>query len=191
MIKVPYLGSSIPIVLPSLVLAFALLFALLSAFKLKNKALSAFKNVSKTTTEKNLVAKDKEDASKNKKNVSEAIVENILKGERAVLQEIDLAKKKEERNKLLRFNAGAGGPSAPNAASVPNQKAANFKKEVIVEIVEEEKGDLRRSLLNKNKSMMSSINNNEDDDEDEEKLPKKIVDKPKPIAIKENFSSPG
>jgi hypothetical protein len=31
-------------------------------------------------------------------------VKKILKGERAILQEFDLIKKREERNKLLRFN---------------------------------------------------------------------------------------
>jgi hypothetical protein len=36
MIKVPYLGSSIPILLPSLVVAFSILFALLSILNLKN-----------------------------------------------------------------------------------------------------------------------------------------------------------
>lgn len=39
MISVPYLGGSIPIVLPALVVIFSLLFAILSVFKLKNKAL--------------------------------------------------------------------------------------------------------------------------------------------------------
>lgn len=43
MIRVPYLGSWIPIILPSLVVAFAFLFAILSIFNMKNKALSAFK----------------------------------------------------------------------------------------------------------------------------------------------------
>jgi hypothetical protein len=46
MIRVPYLGSLIPVVLPGLVVAFAALFAILSALNLKNKALSAFKKVS-------------------------------------------------------------------------------------------------------------------------------------------------
>lgn len=39
MINVPILGSFIPIVLPALVVIFCLLFAILSVFKLKNKAL--------------------------------------------------------------------------------------------------------------------------------------------------------
>jgi hypothetical protein len=45
MIKVPYLGSSIPIVLPSLILLFSVMFAVLSALKLKNRAISAFRKV--------------------------------------------------------------------------------------------------------------------------------------------------
>ncbi len=51
MIKVPYLGSSIPTLLPSLVMLFSLIFALLSVFKLKNRALSAFKQVSASSNE--------------------------------------------------------------------------------------------------------------------------------------------
>ena len=38
-LNVPILGSFIPIVLPALVVIFCLLFAILSVFKLKNKAL--------------------------------------------------------------------------------------------------------------------------------------------------------
>lgn len=47
MINVPYLGSWIPTVLPSLVVVFSLIFAILSIFKLKNRALEAFKKVNK------------------------------------------------------------------------------------------------------------------------------------------------
>ena len=43
MIKVPYLGSSIPILLPSLILLFSLLFAALSALRIKNRVLHAFR----------------------------------------------------------------------------------------------------------------------------------------------------
>ncbi len=43
MIKVPYLGSSIPILLPSLILLFSLLFAALSALRLKHRILHAFR----------------------------------------------------------------------------------------------------------------------------------------------------
>ena len=45
MIKLPYLGNLVPIVLPALVVGFSLLFAVLSIFKMKNKALNAFKAV--------------------------------------------------------------------------------------------------------------------------------------------------
>ena len=51
MLKLPYLGNAVPILLPALVVTFALIFAVLSIFKLKNKALSAFQNVSKSTEE--------------------------------------------------------------------------------------------------------------------------------------------
>jgi hypothetical protein len=46
MIRVPYLGKLVPILLPALVVLFSCLFAILSIFKLKNRALSAFKKVS-------------------------------------------------------------------------------------------------------------------------------------------------
>lgn len=48
MMRVPYLGSSIPIVLPSLVIVFCGIFAILSIFKLKNKALNAFKKANES-----------------------------------------------------------------------------------------------------------------------------------------------
>jgi len=57
MINVPYLGSSIPTLLPSLIMLFSLIFALLSVFKLKNRALAAFKQVSATAEEVKLKAK--------------------------------------------------------------------------------------------------------------------------------------
>jgi len=43
MITVPYLGSSIPILLPSLILLFSLLFAALSALRLKQRVLHALR----------------------------------------------------------------------------------------------------------------------------------------------------
>jgi len=57
MINVPYLGSSIPTLLPSLIMLFSLIFALLSVFKLKNRALAAFKQVSATAEEVKLKVK--------------------------------------------------------------------------------------------------------------------------------------
>jgi len=82
MINVPILGSFIPIVLPALVVIFCLLFAILSVFKLKNKALQAFKNVSE------------EDKKDDDKTGDKSLIENIVKGERAVLIEVDLSKKR-------------------------------------------------------------------------------------------------
>ncbi len=85
MINVPYLGSWIPTVLPTLVVFFSLIFAILSIFKLKNKALQAFKRVN-----------DKKDESQEKgkidnvKNADETLIESILRGERAILSEIDI-----------------------------------------------------------------------------------------------------
>jgi hypothetical protein len=61
-LKLPYLGSSIPTLLPSLILFFSFIFALLSIFKLKNRALSAFKQVSSTTEELRLSNKAKQSA---------------------------------------------------------------------------------------------------------------------------------
>jgi hypothetical protein len=57
MIKVPYLGSSIPRLLPSLILIFSLVFAGLSVFKLKNRALAAFKQVSQNEQELRITMK--------------------------------------------------------------------------------------------------------------------------------------
>ena len=45
------------------------------------------------------------DDSKKKKNTADMnLVQKILYGEKAILQEYDLVKKKEDRNKLLRFH---------------------------------------------------------------------------------------
>ena len=45
-----------------------------------------------------------EDKKEDDKTGDKSLIENIVKGERAVLIEVDLSKKREERNKLLRFN---------------------------------------------------------------------------------------
>jgi len=95
MIKVPYLGSSIPLLLPSLILLFTGLFAVLSALKLKNRAIHAFRS---------RVANEE---SENDEGDAKTVVEAIIRGERAILQEIQLARTKAERNKLTRYNQPA------------------------------------------------------------------------------------
>ena len=45
-----------------------------------------------------------DDKKEDDKTGDKSLIENIVKGERAVLIEVDLSKKREERNKLLRFN---------------------------------------------------------------------------------------
>ena len=98
MIKVPYLGSLIPQVLPSLVLFFSLMFGVLSLLKLKSKAIKAFRSASASPEEASIASKDLQ------KDESRTVLEAIIKGERAILQEISLERTKAERNRLLRFN---------------------------------------------------------------------------------------
>ena len=123
MIKTPYLGSSIPVILPALVVVFSILFAVLSVFKLKNKALAAFKKVGGE-------AKD------TKEEAAMSLVDTILKGERAVLSEIDLNRKREERNKLLRFNQPQLSDSQLKG-----------KKDDPKVVISKEDNDLKHSLL--------------------------------------------
>jgi hypothetical protein len=123
MIKTPYLGSSIPVILPALVVVFSILFAVLSVFKLKNKALAAFKKVGGE-------AKD------TKEEAALSLVDTILKGERAVLSEIDLNRKREERNKLLRFNQPQLSDSQLKG-----------KKDDPKVVISKEDNDLKHSLL--------------------------------------------
>ena len=144
MIKVPYLGSSIPVLLPSLVVIFCIIFAILSIFKLKNKALSAFKKVG-----------DAKDDSKKESDLL-SLVESIVKGERAILAEYDLNKKREERNKLLRFNQPMDVEKGTKASLLKNGKKRSGKEEPTVVI---ENDDLKRSLLlDQKRSLLSSIN---------------------------------
>jgi hypothetical protein len=113
MIKVPFLGSYFNTIMPVFILIFGFLFAALSMFKLKNKSLTALKHF----TKKNFVEdgadvkadkpadggkKDEESAKMDER--EQTLVQTILKGEHAILQEFDQKKKREERNKLLRYN---------------------------------------------------------------------------------------
>jgi len=143
MINVPYLGSSIPILLPSLIILFTVIFAGLSALKLKNRAIHAFRIASSEAT------KQDDDQSK-------TLVEAIMRGERAILQEIQLARTKAERNKLLRYNQ----PVAPPPAIIKKQPVEESKqaKNIFakVTLIEEEQKELSRSLLEK-QHMNSSI----------------------------------
>jgi hypothetical protein len=102
MIKVPYLGSSIPIVLPSMILVFSLMFAVLSALKMKTRAIQAFRAVSQDDGQS---AKKTEDT--DAKSENNTIQESIARGEKAIIQEMQQERTKAERNKLLRFNIPA------------------------------------------------------------------------------------
>lgn len=51
MIRVPFLGSYFNTIMPVFILVFGLLFAALSAMKLKNRVINAFKKVSQTREE--------------------------------------------------------------------------------------------------------------------------------------------
>ena len=151
MIKVPYLGSSIPILLPSMIILFTLIFAGLSALKLKNRVIHAFRVVASESS--------KED------DESKTLVEAILRGERAILQEIKLARTKAERNKLLRYNQPASLPPPTVVPRQPKKQLADEPKQesqplktifAKVTLIEEEQKELSRSLLEKHQ-MNSSI----------------------------------
>ena len=106
MIKVPFLGSYFNSIMPLFILIFGLLFALLSLFKLKNRALAIYKRFSKSKEEREI--EDKKGKKKGNEEIKKdeedlGMAERILRGEKAILMERDLARKREERNKLLRF----------------------------------------------------------------------------------------
>jgi hypothetical protein len=85
MIKVPYLGSSIPILLPSLILLFSQLFAALSALRIKNRVLHAFRGAVADGSKPPVDAIQPATASAGTKN---PLVDSILRGERAILLEV-------------------------------------------------------------------------------------------------------
>ena len=103
--------------MPVFILFFGVVFALLSALKLKNRVLGAVQRINKTKEEKDVEKKEEESKkdNRNSKDVKEKIniakdqtlIISILTGERAILNEYDAIKKKEDRNKLLRFNQPA------------------------------------------------------------------------------------
>jgi hypothetical protein len=91
------------------------------------------------------------------------MVQGILKGERAILNELDLERKREERNKLLRFHVQNMVPSSMAARDEENGGVASgmgasklFKKGA-------PENDLTKSLLH-NKSVISSINEDTEDE---------------------------
>jgi hypothetical protein len=126
MIKVPFLGSYFNTIMPMFILVFGSVFAVFSLFKLKSKTLTALKRFTKrnltedgaTDKEKErgqTMIKKKEEEEKPAVVVNEeeqSIVQRILKGERAVLMELDLISTREERNKLLRFDEGLSAVEA-------------------------------------------------------------------------------
>jgi hypothetical protein len=84
MINVPYLGSSIPILLPSLILLFSLLFAALSALRIKNRVLHAFRGAVADGSQPD-ASEPAANASGGSKN---PLVDSIMRGERAILLEV-------------------------------------------------------------------------------------------------------
>ena len=64
MIRVPFLGSYFNTIMPVFILVFGLLFAALSALKLKNRVLAAFKKVSQTREEQMLSEEAKKEEKK-------------------------------------------------------------------------------------------------------------------------------
>jgi Na+-transporting methylmalonyl-CoA/oxaloacetate decarboxylase gamma subunit len=101
MINVPFFGTHYNTIMPLFIIVFGLVFALLTLLKCKNRAMSALQTYNKRGDASTTVS-DKDKKKPNDKEMT--IVEQILLGERAILSEFDQAKKKEERNRLLRFN---------------------------------------------------------------------------------------
>lgn len=149
MIKVPFLGSYFNTIMPVFILLFGSIFAIFSLFKLKSKTLTAIKQFTKKNlTEDGAAEKAKEQGkaimgggatanTKQEKKVEiseeqQSIVQRILKGERAILMELDILKKREERNKLLRYNefsavdALKGQKSAIEMATKKNGDTSNI-----------------------------------------------------------------
>ena len=60
MINVPFFGKYFNTIMPLFIIIFGVLFAVLSALKLKNRAISAFTNLSKTKEEKQKEKEKKE-----------------------------------------------------------------------------------------------------------------------------------
>ena len=104
MINVPFFGKYFNTIMPMFIIIFGLIFAVLSVLKLKNKAVGAFQNISKSKEEKALDKKDTSKQETKKETANMLLKEKIVRGEKAILAEIDLLKKKDERNKLLRYN---------------------------------------------------------------------------------------
>lgn len=117
MIKVPLFGQYYNRISPLFILIFGGIFALMSFFKYQNKALSTLKRYSRKINQKMEEVKAKgEEKAFGQKNISLQVqgkqmaesdmnlIDRILRGEKAILAEYDLMKKKEERNRMLRFN---------------------------------------------------------------------------------------
>lgn len=117
--------------MPIFILVFGFIFAVFSLFKLKSKTLTALKQFTKKNltedgatekakmdgkalfAEKNAEVKEKVDISEEQQN----IVQEILKGEREFLLELEEIKKREKRNKL------------GNSANIFSGKAALMEQE--------------------------------------------------------------
>ena len=117
--------------MPIFILVFGFMFAVFSLFKLKSKTLTALKQFTKKNltedgatekakmdgqalfADKNKEVKEKVDISEEQQN----IVQEILKGEREILLELEEIKKREKRNKL------------GNSANIFSGKAALMEQE--------------------------------------------------------------
>lgn len=108
MIRVPLFGQYYNRISPLFILIFGGIFALMSFFKYQNKALSTLKKYSRKISQRvEQVSARGEAPVKQGKLMGEAdmnLIEKVLRGEKEILAEYDLLKKKEERNRMLRFN---------------------------------------------------------------------------------------
>jgi len=79
MINVPFFGKYFNTIMPLFIIIFGVLFAILSALKLKNRAVSAFTNLSKSKEEKQKDAEEKKKNGQDKKKDSNLnLIESII-----------------------------------------------------------------------------------------------------------------
>eukprot|EP00347_Sterkiella_histriomuscorum_P021826 403332633 len=127
MIRVPLFGQYFNKLMCFFILLFGGIFGLMSLFKYQNKAMAAFKNYSKKVEDQVNKIQKKQDKAEKKKSLLEEengkskgdkleeykevgqseleIIKQILRGERAILAEYDIIKRKEDRSKLTKIDS--------------------------------------------------------------------------------------
>eukprot|EP00347_Sterkiella_histriomuscorum_P020171 403338832 len=214
MINVPFFGKYFNTIMPLFIIIFGLLFAAMSVLKLKNRAVSAFQNISKSKEDKEIDEKALKEDSKSNKNstvskedkalakkqaTNNVLKAKILKGEKAILAEIDLLKKKEERNKLLKYNNYKGDLNDLESTGTKKKEESDTKKSQKPSKKDEKKSNsIFKSTFNKKSKIaesnqtslidseignQSSINRNDSDsDIEEQKQPFEKNEKKQPFG---------